>query len=383
MKKIIFFLLALVLFTPSTSFAKDSAGVVTYTRGEAWLFRGMESLKISMNSPVYPGDTVSTTITGRVKVSMADGSVMFVGGRSRIKVDNYLVKDGELLRGDFNVIWGRASFRVSKLNAHRSRFAVRSQMVTLNTFDATFAVEGWDAGFSGSSSKEDVSLWNSWDMIPAAWAVAIFPASSKGGGMSIGFPDVCKTPAPPQPVVPVAYPNIALTSGSASLKVKKVEVGSKEVVKKGGGKSAGVVTHSIMSGQVVTHSIKSGQVATFSPSGNISFRPITVADKKLFHIALLKADHPNVIQQKQGRMPVNPAQSTTTKPGPKGEPLTQSKGLTPTKPGSTPLRQPEGITPLPAKSIPAPLPGPIIQPRLLPKPIVQPRALPKPITPRP
>ncbi len=28
--------------------------------------------------------------------------------------------------------------------------------------------------------------------------------------MSIAFPDVCKTPAPPAPFVPVPYPNIAL-----------------------------------------------------------------------------------------------------------------------------------------------------------------------------
>ena len=29
----------------------------------------------------------------------------------------------------------------------------------------------------------------------------------KGGGMSPAFPDVCKTPAPPAPFVPVPYPN--------------------------------------------------------------------------------------------------------------------------------------------------------------------------------
>jgi hypothetical protein len=35
----------------------------------------------------------------------------------------------------------------------------------------------------------------------------IFPASTKGGGHTIAFPDVCKTPAPPAPFVPVPYPN--------------------------------------------------------------------------------------------------------------------------------------------------------------------------------
>jgi hypothetical protein len=32
----------------------------------------------------------------------------------------------------------------------------------------------------------------------------------QGGGNSIGFPDVCKVPAPPAPFVPVPYPNMQL-----------------------------------------------------------------------------------------------------------------------------------------------------------------------------
>lgn len=34
-------------------------------------------------------------------------------------------------------------------------------------------------------------------------------------GVSIAFPDVCKTPAPPAPFVPVPYPNIAQSSDMA------------------------------------------------------------------------------------------------------------------------------------------------------------------------
>ena len=39
----------------------------------------------------------------------------------------------------------------------------------------------------------------------------MFPIkSSKGGGTTISFPDVCKTPAPPAPFVPVPYPSAQL-----------------------------------------------------------------------------------------------------------------------------------------------------------------------------
>jgi hypothetical protein len=44
-------------------------------------------------------------------------------------------------------------------------------------------------------------------------------AHKGSGGMSIVFPDVCKTPAPPAPFVPIPYPNIgrsADTSGGPS-----------------------------------------------------------------------------------------------------------------------------------------------------------------------
>lgn len=40
-------------------------------------------------------------------------------------------------------------------------------------------------------------------------------------GISIAFPDVCKTPAPPAPFVPIPYPNIA-KSGDTAKGAKKV-----------------------------------------------------------------------------------------------------------------------------------------------------------------
>jgi len=41
-------------------------------------------------------------------------------------------------------------------------------------------------------------------------------------GMSMAFPDVCLTPAPPAPPIPIPYPNIAMSSDTAkgSKKVK-------------------------------------------------------------------------------------------------------------------------------------------------------------------
>ena len=40
-------------------------------------------------------------------------------------------------------------------------------------------------------------------------------AQKGSGGMSIAFPDVCKTPAPPAPFVPIPYPNIGQASDTS------------------------------------------------------------------------------------------------------------------------------------------------------------------------
>lgn len=47
-----------------------------------------------------------------------------------------------------------------------------------------------------------------------------FPGASKGGGMNIGFPDVCKVPAPPAPFVPTPFPNMAQVRNSSGTKAK-------------------------------------------------------------------------------------------------------------------------------------------------------------------
>lgn len=47
-------------------------------------------------------------------------------------------------------------------------------------------------------------------------------------GVTIAFPDVCKTPAPPAPFVPIPYPNIATSSDTAQ-GTKKVKCDGQSV----------------------------------------------------------------------------------------------------------------------------------------------------------
>jgi len=54
----------------------------------------------------------------------------------------------------------------------------------------------------------------------------------KSSGISTAFPDVCKTPAPPAPFVPIPYPNIAMSSDTA-MGTKKVKCDGEPIMIQG------------------------------------------------------------------------------------------------------------------------------------------------------
>ena len=60
----------------------------------------------------------------------------------------------------------------------------------------------------------------------------MFPASSKGGGQCMAFPDVCKVPAPPAPFVPTPFPNVAQCADATGTSTK-VKILNKAVIHKG------------------------------------------------------------------------------------------------------------------------------------------------------
>ncbi len=93
----------------------------------------------------------------------------------------------------------------------------------------------------------------------------IMPACTKGGGTVACFPDVCKTPAPPAPFVPIPYPNIAqCTQGKGGSMCSKVKIV---------GKKAGTVKTEI--------SMSSGDEAGSAGGGMISSKMKGPAEYKM------------------------------------------------------------------------------------------------------
>jgi len=73
----------------------------------------------------------------------------------------------------------------------------------------------------------------------------IFPGSSNAGGQCMGFPDVCFTPAPPLPDIPIPYPNFGMVNQAENTSMKvlfmnKEAVTLKSKIKKSMGDEAGV-----------------------------------------------------------------------------------------------------------------------------------------------
>jgi hypothetical protein len=74
-------------------------------------------------------------------------------------------------------------------------------------------------------------------------------------GITIAFPDVCLTPAPPSPPIPVPYPNIAMSSDTAKGS-KKVKCDGNPICLKDSnfsmstGDEAGVNNGGVMSGKI-------------------------------------------------------------------------------------------------------------------------------------
>jgi hypothetical protein len=75
-------------------------------------------------------------------------------------------------------------------------------------------------------------------------------------GMSIAFPDVCKTPAPPAPFVPIPYPNIGMAADTMGGPTKVKINGQMPMVKgskyvKSNGDQAGSAGGGMMSSMIM------------------------------------------------------------------------------------------------------------------------------------
>jgi len=140
----IFRILSIILASMFVCFpavAAEESGTVTYISGEASILRGNGALDIHQGDPVYGMDVVLTGHSGRVRLSMLDGSNVYVGRDSRIDIERYDVRNGSLFSGVFNMLWGKARYVVAKLRSHDSDFTVKTRTATIGVRGTSFLVD--------------------------------------------------------------------------------------------------------------------------------------------------------------------------------------------------------------------------------------------------
>jgi len=135
-----FIVLLTGLSASPSAFADASVGKVTYLNGEVQVLRKGEPGTLALNGNVYASDVVVTGDAGRAKISMNEGSVIFVGSKSRISIDKFVIEKGNLSSGAFNMLWGKVRFAVSKLRSSNASFNVTTATATIGVRGTVFTV---------------------------------------------------------------------------------------------------------------------------------------------------------------------------------------------------------------------------------------------------
>jgi len=158
--------LLLVMSTVLPAHAAEEAGRVTYSRGEAWLVRGGERVPVTVGTAVHPGDVVVTEAEGRVRLSMVDKSLIYIGSHSRMTIRRYEIGNDNVVTAKLDLLWGKARFLVHKLAADRAAYGV-------HTSSATMGVRGTQ--FTTSIPKPVNIPKESGSRLPAGWRPAPQP----------------------------------------------------------------------------------------------------------------------------------------------------------------------------------------------------------------
>ena len=94
--------------------------------GDAWVLYGNNKTKLTPGHILRQSDIIVTGDRGRVRLSMSDGSRVYISPKSRISLKKYAKTGKSTLVARFDMFWGKARFWVNKLTSRKSRFNVHT-----------------------------------------------------------------------------------------------------------------------------------------------------------------------------------------------------------------------------------------------------------------
>jgi hypothetical protein len=133
--------LVLAIILPMQADAAAKAGRVTFQSGDTWVLKTGKAIALHQGDSVFPHDVVVTGKRSRIKLRMVDDTVVYVGSKSRIKIKTYQMSGKSLVKGLFDMLWGKARFLVNKLKRRGSSFSVSTKTAVIGVRGTEFSVE--------------------------------------------------------------------------------------------------------------------------------------------------------------------------------------------------------------------------------------------------
>jgi len=106
-------------------------GVAISVSGDVWLLTGGTKRALNKGDSLQSFQTIVTGNQGRVRLLMEDKSKMYLSPKSRLKLQEYQVKKGQLISASINMLWGKVRFFVNKLRKSNASFDVHTSTAVL------------------------------------------------------------------------------------------------------------------------------------------------------------------------------------------------------------------------------------------------------------
>jgi len=117
--------LVLPFWCAGLALAANEAGSVTAINGTPTVMRGTATAPLKRGDTVLIGDRIETDATAEVKVLLADDSVLAIGPRSQVTIDE-LVLEGGARKGRLDVLVGRFKLAIADWLSGSSDYEVRT-----------------------------------------------------------------------------------------------------------------------------------------------------------------------------------------------------------------------------------------------------------------
>jgi len=177
---------ALFPLAPAHGQAQPEAGKVTARIPEGQLVRPSEVLATDPGRPVLWGDLVRTSDRGRVRITLADSSILNVGSNSNLRVIHHNARTRET---ELELQAGRLRSRLQRLGPN--------QKFELKTNTAVMGVIGTDFFVETTPQFTRVIVYEGAVIISSISAAVIGSQTVMAGYQTAVFAD--QPPSPPQP----------------------------------------------------------------------------------------------------------------------------------------------------------------------------------------